>query len=67
MEQDVLRMEGITKIYGNGILANDNVDFYLRQGEIHALMGENLISGDAITLSYTAILFENTFPLLPLR
>ena len=41
MEQDVLRMEGITKIYGNGILANDNVDFYLRQGEIHALMGEN--------------------------
>lgn len=41
LEQDVLRMEGITKIYGNGILANDNVDFYLRQGEIHALMGEN--------------------------
>lgn len=41
MEQDVLRMEGITKIYGNGILANDNVDFYLKQGEIHALMGEN--------------------------
>lgn len=41
MGQDVLRMEGITKIYGNGILANDQVDFCLREGEIHALMGEN--------------------------
>lgn len=41
MSNDILRMEGITKIYGNGILANDNVDFNLREGEIHALMGEN--------------------------
>ena len=41
MRNDVLRMEGITKIYGNGILANDSVDFSLREGEIHALMGEN--------------------------
>ncbi|MCI8401569.1 MAG: ABC transporter ATP-binding protein [Lachnospiraceae bacterium] len=41
MNQDILRMEGITKIYGNGILANDGVNFTLREGEIHALMGEN--------------------------
>ena len=41
LRNDVLRMEGITKIYGNGILANDSVDFSLREGEIHALMGEN--------------------------
>lgn len=41
MSKDILCMEGITKIYGNGILANDNVDFNLREGEIHALMGEN--------------------------
>ena len=41
VSNDILRMEGITKIYGNGILANDNVDFNLREGEIHALMGEN--------------------------
>lgn len=41
LSNDILRMEGITKIYGNGILANDNVDFNLREGEIHALMGEN--------------------------
>ena len=41
LSKDILRMEGITKIYGNGILANENVDFTLREGEIHALMGEN--------------------------
>ena len=41
LRNDVLRMEGITKIYGNGILANDSVDFSLQEGEIHALMGEN--------------------------
>lgn len=40
-EQSVLRMEHISKIYGNGIVANENVDFDLRKGEIHALVGEN--------------------------
>jgi len=34
-------MENITKIYSNGIVANKNVDFALREGEIHALVGEN--------------------------
>lgn len=37
----VLNMERISKIYGNGIVANDAVDFSLRRGEIHALVGEN--------------------------
>ncbi|MDP4108600.1 MAG: ABC transporter ATP-binding protein [Bacillota bacterium] len=32
---------GITKRYGNDVLANDNVDFHLRKGEVHALLGEN--------------------------
>ena len=41
MQKDILRMERITKVYGNGVLANDHVDFTLREGEIHALMGEN--------------------------
>ena len=41
MEQLLLEMRGITKVYSNGIVANDNVDFSLRQGEIHALAGEN--------------------------
>lgn len=34
-------MVGITKIYPNGIMANKDVDFSVRIGEIHALMGEN--------------------------
>lgn len=38
---EILRMTGITKVYGNGVLANENVEFSVRKGEIHALMGEN--------------------------
>ncbi|MDD9268828.1 ABC transporter ATP-binding protein [Paenibacillus sp. GCM10023248] len=36
----LLQMRQITKAYGN-LTANSNVDFSLRQGEIHALVGEN--------------------------
>ncbi len=39
--EEILRMEGITKIYPNGFVANRNVDFSLHAKEIHALMGEN--------------------------
>ena len=35
-----LQAEGITKRFP-GVLANDNVDFTLHRGEIHALLGEN--------------------------
>jgi galactofuranose transport system ATP-binding protein len=38
--QNVISMKGITKIFP-GVLALENVDFSLRKGEIHALMGEN--------------------------
>lgn len=41
MSADILSMKGITKVYPNGIVANKEVDFSIRQGEIHALMGEN--------------------------
>ncbi len=43
MEQNenVVEMRGITKVYPNGIAANQSVDFFVRKGEIHALMGEN--------------------------
>lgn len=41
MEQELLRMEGITKVYPNGIAANKGVNFSLKDGEIHALVGEN--------------------------
>ena len=37
----VVQMKQITKIYANGAAANRGVDFNLRRGEIHALMGEN--------------------------
>lgn len=36
----LLRMEGITKIYGD-VVANAGVDFTLEEGEVHALVGEN--------------------------
>ena len=36
----VLELRGITKQFP-GVLANDAVDFDLRRGEIHALLGEN--------------------------
>lgn len=41
MAQEVLRMEGITKIYDNGFVANKNVTFWLNEGEILGLVGEN--------------------------
>lgn len=36
----VVEMRGITKTFP-GVVANDNVTFQLRPGEIHALLGEN--------------------------
>jgi simple sugar transport system ATP-binding protein len=37
---NVVKMHGIVKRFP-GVLANDHVDFELRKGEIHALLGEN--------------------------
>jgi len=36
----VLEMKNITKLFP-GIVANNNIDFQLKKGEIHALLGEN--------------------------
>ena len=41
MPDAILEMKQITKVYDNGVAANRNVDFSLRAGEIHALVGEN--------------------------
>lgn len=35
-----VEMNQIVKIFGQ-VIANDHVDFYVRKGEIHALLGEN--------------------------
>ncbi len=37
----LLEMRNITKVYPNGVIANQDVDLLLQPGEIHALMGEN--------------------------
>jgi ABC-type uncharacterized transport system ATPase subunit len=37
---DHLEMKGITKLFP-GVVANDRVDFDVRAGEVHALLGEN--------------------------
>ena len=39
-EAPLLELRGITKRFP-GVLANDNVNFDLRSGEVHALLGEN--------------------------
>ncbi len=40
-ENLVVDMRNIDKIYPNGVAANKKVNFSVRKGEIHALMGEN--------------------------
>lgn len=40
LSENILKMEGISKSFP-GVRALHNVDFTLRKGEIHALMGEN--------------------------
>jgi len=37
----IIETRNIHKIYPNGVHANDDIDFAVEQGEIHALVGEN--------------------------
>ncbi len=41
MNDIILEMKNILKIYPNGIVANNNISFSIKKGEIHALLGEN--------------------------
>jgi len=37
----IIEMKNIVKIYDNGVVANNGVNFTVNKGEIHALVGEN--------------------------
>ncbi|MEI6873961.1 MAG: ATP-binding cassette domain-containing protein, partial [Spirochaetota bacterium] len=41
MADCILETRGLTKVYGNGTMANRSIDFELRRGEILGLVGEN--------------------------
>ncbi|MEW5815044.1 MAG: ATP-binding cassette domain-containing protein, partial [Spirochaetota bacterium] len=41
MVKPYLEMKGITKLYPNAVLANNNVNFEVEKNEIHAVVGEN--------------------------
>ena len=41
MDNVILKMENITKIYDNGFIANKGINLELKEGEIHGLVGEN--------------------------
>jgi simple sugar transport system ATP-binding protein len=37
----MLVLEGITKQFPNGLVANDNISLHIKHGHVHALLGEN--------------------------
>ena len=39
-DKNIIELHGITKRFGS-VVANDQIDFFLKYGEIHALLGEN--------------------------
>lgn len=41
MDDIILKLENITKIYTNGTVANRNISIDFKKGEIHSIVGEN--------------------------
>jgi ABC-type uncharacterized transport system ATPase subunit len=40
-ENSSIIVKGITKTFPNGVIANDNITLDVKEGEVHALLGEN--------------------------
>lgn len=75
MSQVVLEMKDITKIYPNGVIANDKASLTVKKGEIHSIVGENgagkttlmkilfgLVIPDSGKISYDGEPFEKITP-----
>lgn len=41
MEETILKLDKVTKVYGNGVVANRDVNVEFKKGEIHSICGEN--------------------------
>lgn len=41
MEETILNLQQVTKVYGNGVVANKDVNVEFKKGEIHSICGEN--------------------------
>lgn len=41
MEDYILELNQINKVYGNGVVANRDINISFRRGEIHSIVGEN--------------------------
>ena len=62
----VLAMRGIGKTFP-GVRALHNVDFTLRRGEIHALMGENGAGKSTLIKVLTGVYEKDEGEIFPLR
>ena len=58
--QYAVEMRGITKIFGKKVTANDNVDLFLKKGEILALLGENGSGKTTLMNQLTGIYFPDS-------
>lgn len=41
MNETILKLENVTKVYGNGTVANRDINMDFKKGEIHSIVGEN--------------------------